>query len=187
MEDLNEKRNAEKGLYDVIYSGDDPYYADYGRHMHAKRCLGKIEGLKINSLIDVGCGKGQFPLWARQHGIETVYGIDFAAKFPKDTKGVTFFRGWAHELPLEDNAVEFVTSFDMMEHLIPEDTHNVLDEFDRVSSKGMIFSISYIPSVTKVNGQNLHPNVHPEEWWIETLSKYGKVEKYDIYLIVHKG
>ena len=180
---LESQRMEEKKLYDHLYNGGHP---SYGGDMHAKNCLEKIKELKIKSIIDVGCGKGQFPIWAKQNGVEKVYGIDFSAKFPKDTKGVVFFSGFAHSLPISDNEVEFVTSFDMMEHLVPDDTNLVLKEFDRVSSKGMIFSISYTPSKIVVNGKNLHPNIHTEDWWIQKLSEFGIVEKYKEYLIVLK-
>jgi ubiquinone/menaquinone biosynthesis C-methylase UbiE len=184
--DINKRRENEKKNYDKIYHGKDPYYANYGSHMHAKNCIDVIKKMNINSLIDVGCGKGQFPVWAKKNGVAEVHAIDFSAPPPKETHGVNFYNGWAHELPIEDETVEYVTCFDMMEHLIPEDTDLVLEEFNRVCTKGMIFSISYIPSVTLVDGNNLHPNVKSEKWWIKKLSKYGKVKKYMNYLFVEK-
>lgn len=180
--DIQEKREEEKTLYAEIYKNEK---TKYGNSMHAKNILSYIKSLNINSIADIGCGRGDFPIWMKKQGCKIVYGIDFAANF-KLYNDVIYKKSYAHDLPLKDNEVEYVTSFDMMEHLIPEDIDNVLNEFDRVSTKGMIFSICYKPSKIKIFGKNLHPSVYPEKWWINKLKKYGIVKTYKEYLIVYK-
>lgn len=179
MDELQKKRLEEKSLYDKLYK------KGYGGSFHAKYALDKIKEMNIKSLCDVGCGQGQFPVWASDNGIHPVYGIDCSSDFKVANGKVQFFNSFAHELPLNDKSVEFVTSFDMLEHILPEDTERVLWEFERVATRGFFFSISYIESVIKVDGRNLHPNIHPKSWWKEKLSVFGKVSEYFArYIIV---
>jgi ubiquinone/menaquinone biosynthesis C-methylase UbiE len=181
---IENKRQEEKKIYEKLYN----QHGSYGGDMHSKNALDKILSMGIKSLVDVGCGRGQFPNWAKRNGIEVVHGVDFAAKFDKVEEGVELHRGYAHDLTfLGDDSVEYVTAFDVLEHLIPEDTETVLDEFNRVATRGFIFSIAYEPSKILVEGRNLHPNVKSEEWWVDFLGKYGTVEKYKEYIFVKKG
>ena len=172
-------RIKEQQLYIKLYKQNK----QYGKTFHAKNILNYIKQLNINSIVDVGCGKGNFPIWCYDNNIKKVIGIDFAADLPSHNH-IIFIKAFAHNLPLEDKSVEYVTAFDVMEHLIPEDTDLVLKEFKRVSIKGLIFSICYRPSGILVDGNNLHPNVHDKNWWIKKLIKYGDVEEYKEYLIV---
>ena len=181
--DIESKRADERKLYEKIYSSK----RRYGGVNHASGILDKIKKMKISSLVDVGCGHGQFAEWCCSIGIPTVLSRDFAAPGPKKSPAKEgFLKAPAHDLQIDDASVEYVTSFDMMEHLVPEDTITVLNEFDRVASKGFIFSICYRPSFHTVDGRNLHPNVHPESWWVQLLSDYGDVTLYKEYIIVTK-
>jgi hypothetical protein len=71
----------------------------------------------------------------------------------------------------------------MLEHVLPEQVDAVLAEFSRVSRR-FVFSISHVPSVIKWQGENLHPTVQPEEWWIHRIMKAGgcSIEKQGRYI-----
>jgi hypothetical protein len=60
----------------------------------------------------------------------------------------------------------------MLEHLRPEQVDAVLAEMARVSER-FIFSISYVDSVNRWQGQTLHPTVRPEAWWMMRLMRAG--------------
>ncbi len=153
------KREIEKQKYIEIYKAKQYGSANHGwdiRWYFIENC---------GSFVDVGCGDGKLVDWGIGMGFNAV-GVDFASGYGIEAD--------AWNLPFEDNEYEFVTAFDMLEHLLPEDVDKTLDEFNRVASIGFIFSIAYVQSVaTGVNDELLHPTVKPESWWLAKLKKYG--------------
>jgi glycosyltransferase involved in cell wall biosynthesis/SAM-dependent methyltransferase len=150
----------------------------YGRLCWGENMLETLKSWKASSLLDVGCGYGNF-CDAASIFVPKVYGLDIASVATGniiDNPDITFFDGEATHLPLPENAVEWVTSFDCLEHCLEEDIDDILGEFDRVARKGFILSISYEPC--EMDGMPLHMTVKPESWWMEKLGKYGKIEKF---------
>ena len=86
---------------------------------HSRPYLQYIEALKIKSLIDVGCGDGSFPIWCKDHGVEEVYGLDWEHPVPNDNR-VTWIQEDLLKIPLPDKHVEYITGFDVLEHIFPE-------------------------------------------------------------------
>lgn len=169
-EPIINRREFEKKKYEFIYGKKGRWKVKkYGGSNYAQKIYDLIKNLKIRSLCDVGCGKGDFCRWCANNKIKST-GIDIASK--PEGSGVTLLNAYAQELPLEDKSFEFVTAFDMLEHLPPEDFYLTLDEFKRVSTRGMIFSLSYTRA-SNVFGENLHLIIQPKDWWAEQLSKYG--------------
>jgi hypothetical protein len=43
----------------------------------------------------------------------------------------------------------------------------------RIAKPGgrLICSISFHPSITKVDGEGVHPTVKPPEWWIDQINR----------------
>ncbi len=136
-----------------------------------------LEELHIQSLVDVGTGDGTFPRQCIEKGIPRVAGVDFAS--PPCGGRITWVRAPAHDMPFLFHEFEWLTSFDTLEHLVPEELDDVLKEFRRIVSHGWFFSISYRTSHYEVMGANLHLLVQPKEWWVEKLSKFGPVMEYE--------
>lgn len=167
---LKGMRKREQGKYRALYSRTTPY----GGQQHGRDARPLVEELCPASLLDVGCGDNSFCCWANVAGIPAV-GVDFA--HPRADVNAA-----AHALPFADEAFEWLTAFDMLEHLLPDEVDDVLREFARVASRGWIFSICYRDSTTRVHGETLHPTVRSESWWIERLSRYIHVEQWNGYL-----
>lgn len=149
----------------------------YGRICWGENMLETLKAWKITSLLDVGCGYGNF-CDAAALFVSRVYGLDIASVAAGkviDNPEITYLDGEAKDLPLPDKAVEWITSFDCLEHCLEADVDEILKEFDRVASKGFVLSISYEPC--EMNGMPLHMTVKPESWWIGKLSEYGEVSK----------
>jgi SAM-dependent methyltransferase len=74
---------------------------------------------------------------------------------------------------------DVVTSFDALEHLLPEEVDEVLDEMRRIAVPGgrFIISICTRESKTKVNGEGLHPTVRPIKWWLDRVGLVGTVRQ----------
>lgn len=149
----------------------------------ARRCgfYPLIKEYNFKSALDVGCGDGTFCCdLVHLFGCEKVYGLDIASVVLNMVKNIDnqiiYFDGEAKALPLDDNSVEFVTAFDVLEHILPQDVEKTIQEFDRVSTKGLMLSISHRLSGEIVDGSNLHMCVKPFKWWKEKLSRYFEVE-----------
>jgi len=157
---------TELDKYQGIYSsGAIP---KYGHSNHGSRAMGILQKWLPTSLLDVGCGYNEFV-----QGFHTAcpevraIGVDFACPGADLIAPVT-------QLPYRNKEWDVVTSFDMLEHLTSDEVDTALAEMARVSSR-FIVSISYVASVNKWKGENLHPTVRPEEWWITRLMRAGAI------------
>lgn len=93
----------------------------------------------IDVILDVGCSRGGFVAALGEHlGAETVYGIDTDDEMRKQARkrGVTTFDVNVEEdaFPLEQDSVDLVLSFGLIEHLRCYD--NLFEEVDRVLRNG---------------------------------------------------
>jgi len=175
---LEDRRLFERSRYEALYTGKvrtQPHKKWYGIRNHGREAWPKLRKFRISSLVDVGTGNGAFPRQCLTEGIKEVAGVDFAV-VPEGHR-IAWFKESAHDLPFPDHSFEWLTAFDTLEHLIPEELDEVLDEFRRVVSVGWFFSISYGASHT-VMGSDLHLIVRPKEWWKDKLSAFGDVEEY---------
>jgi ubiquinone/menaquinone biosynthesis C-methylase UbiE len=173
----------EQEKYKEIYAGatgknyEQRHGEGYGRGFWGEGIVEYFKTLNPKSVLDVGCGYGRFCDAATEF-VETVYGADIGSvatgNVIKNDK-INFIDAEAKSIPLSDNSVEWVTSFDCLEHCLPEDIDTILNEFNRVATKGFIFSISYTPDSHL--DLNLHMTVQQEGWWIEKIQKYGKIKR----------
>jgi SAM-dependent methyltransferase len=166
-----------KHIYDEVYQT----IPGYGSVNHGGRVQQYIvDEIKPESVIDVGCGRGQFCLFMGLHGIEAI-GIDISSPLPEDTDNVMFMRGDAN---IVMPSAQWLTAFDVLEHIPEDQLDQVLRMFDNSATKGFVFSICFRDSVFSVQGQSLHPTVRPSQWWKEKISRLGTVtvlEEYDTY------
>jgi len=174
---LDHRRLFERSRYEALLTDRIRIkpWKFYGMHNHGKDAWPQLDKFSITSLIDVGTGRGAFPVMAAERGIKHVAGVDFA--FLPKAEGVRWVQAPAHELPFASGEFEWLTAFDMLEHVLPEELDEVLKEFRRVASIGWFFSIAYEPSHV-VMGSNLHLIVKPKAWWKEKLSAYGEVMEF---------
>jgi hypothetical protein len=152
----------------VKYQGLYASCANYGHLNHGSRALPLLVKWAPTSVLDVGCGGNEFIKSFREVSPTTkAVGMDFASPFAD-------ILGDVASIPAGDKDYDVITSFDMLEHLTPEQVDPVLKELSRVS-KRFIFSISYVPSKRLWEGQNLHPTVRPENWWIQKIIQAGGI------------
>ena len=167
----------ERDKYSIVYQRN----RGYGKTNHGSHIAEYVRGLGAESLCDVGCGRGGFCKSLLGY-VKYIYGVDIASK--PTGSGVWWTDSYADNLLLADKSIDYITSFDMLEHLPPDNIDNVLDEFVRVARVGLIFSICYRASSGTCDGQPLHLTVQPESWWLDKLVKYGNVRKIHTYLLV---
>lgn len=157
--------------YKKIYSNDE--YSFYGHTNHGSEAYELISVMCPESIVDVGCGHNEFCIYFSQNEVKSV-GVDFACPSSNVIAD-------AVNLPFKNKSFDILTSFDMLEHLLPKDISSVLDEFKRIS-KRYVFSISYVPSKILVEGENLHPSVFSKDWWVSELQKRSITICYQKYI-----
>jgi len=153
--------------YTGIYNSPDEY-PSYGHGNHGSEALGFIQKRAFSALVDVGCGHNGFvkSLIRARPDVRAV-GVDFACPSADIIAA-------AGKLPFKDGEFDIVTAFDVLEHLVPDEIQSVFREFSRIS-RSFHFSICYRPSIFLWRGENLHPTVRAEAWWIEQLQIAGAV------------
>lgn len=178
-EDWEEKNKNERRKYLELYVESEKYKKErdsrgYGRGNHGKEIIGFIKDLNIESLLDVGCGFGNFCNDVSDF-IPEVYGADIASVCSGNTiknPKIKFIDSDALNINLPDNSVDIITSFDCLEHCLEDDIVPIMENFKRIAKKGFAFSIAYRQAGERSNhGEFLHMTVKPEDWWIEKIEK----------------
>lgn len=148
-------RQIEINKYERCYKSP-LYKLGNARRSHIE---GALRTLPTGTLLDVGCGRGEVLDMSAQMGFVPT-GVE-AVEYLCD--GVRVIHGMAHELPFDDESFDVVTMFDVMEHLIPEDTVTVCRELSRVARKTILLTIHNGPSSFKHGGvgEELHINRLP--------------------------
>jgi len=95
--------------------------------------------IKATVYLDLGCGDGQIAeRVAWMVGVKEVYGADIDSEVLENAKlrGIKTFNLdlSKDKIPLNDNSVDLVTAFEVIEHLINPD--NMLKEVFRVLKEG---------------------------------------------------
>lgn len=194
--------SSEKEKYYNMYSSEDQtlgYHFEkihgqgYGQGFWGLGVLSFFQAENPISVLDIGCGYGKF-CDALTHFVPTVYGLDIASVLSNKVipnRKINFIDGEAKNIPLKDKSVEWVTSFDCLEHCPENDIDAIFEEFNRVSKKGFVISVSDIYDYHLE--VELHLTVHPQEWWKNKLMKYGTLTEYgqvpetrQPYIIVRK-
>ena len=148
----------------------------YGASNHGKDATPYVLNKSPQFVVDFGCGRNNFIENLKSNGVEGV-GVDFVYD-------EAYIKSPMHKAPLEDNCADFITAFDSLEHLLPQEVGSVFNEMCRIAKPraAYIFSISYVPSNIVVHRQNLHPTVKPESWWIKRIREFATVSKKGTYL-----
>jgi len=164
-------RESEHNKYKEAYKGT--YGMGKARRLAAYDAIDRID--VRHSLLDVGCGRGEILSYAIEKGYLNVYGVDVVPDLFNEN--VSF--GEAYSLPFADDAFDVVTCFDVVEHLLTEDTIESLKEFDRVAKHAVVISAANYPSYC--NGVDLHINKRPYSEWDELIHAHikGKVNWID--------
>ena len=161
--------SCERDKYLWIYGKNGS--RSYGKRNHGQFAYSIVKEYAPKSLLDVGCGKGQFVEWAKNEGINAI-GLDFASGYGIQADLL--------DMPFSDNSFDIVTAFDVLEHLLPETLEQGLSEMFRVARQWWVISIGYGQSKIKIPDGNmkLHPIATKDKnWWIPRLSKYAEIEK----------
>lgn len=156
-------RQDEIKKYERAYQNADYRLGDKRRAHIVER----LDATPRGSLLDVSTGRGEVLDLAAAMGFAPVHGTEAVEYLCVDN--VT--HALAHDLPFADGSFDVVTMFDVMEHLLPEDTAAVCAELKRVSRGRVILTVHNGPHVYR--GTDLHINRRPSyEAWHEELERH---------------
>lgn len=122
--------------------GKFPKYSEVPVKGRLKTCLSlvKKEDLKGKVLVDVGCSSGWLLSKLKRDKLKRAVGVDSyeeAVKFAKQYLSFAeFYVSEASSLPLKNESADFVTMFDVIEHVPKREEPKTLKETMRVLKKG---------------------------------------------------
>jgi len=128
--------------------------------------------LKDKVILDIGCGDGRFCYDSiKKFGAKKAYGLDIASVAlgitnKHSNKKIQFIDSDASSIPLPDNSVDIITSFQVMEHFPQAKMDEIFHEFYRVTKQGWIFAISH------QNNKGIHACNKGFSWWREKILDY---------------
>lgn len=105
------------------------------QHYHRYEFVNQIIALKDKVVLDIACGEGYGSLILARKA-KKVYGVDISeesilhAKENYSCESIDFLLGDAAKIPLKDNSVDVVVSFETIEH--HDKHHEMLSEIKRV-------------------------------------------------------
>lgn len=114
--------------------------------------------------LDVGCGRGETLDWARERGL-FARGTELVSELVDDE---SIFYAELENLPFDDNQFDYVSCFDVVEHLIPKNTGQALDELFRVCRGELCITTNDRPSRLP-DGTDLHINKRSRDDWENDL------------------
>jgi ubiquinone/menaquinone biosynthesis C-methylase UbiE len=109
------------------------------------------------SVLDIACGRGEFPLLACTMGAHAV-GVDFSdasIEFARELKGsrrdqdegsLEFVQADACHLPFDDGTFDRITMLDIIEHLVPEQLEQMFLEVKRLLTPDGFAVIHTLPN-----------------------------------------
>jgi SAM-dependent methyltransferase len=156
------------------------FYEAYNAEYYSERITNKSKnhmmkymkflqkGSSSLKMLDIGCGEGYYVRDAMDEGINA-YGIDISTHTLENALAevkdrITF--GSITEIPFADEEFDVMTAFDVIEHIHPKDTLNMIEEIRRVLKPDGIVIIttpnsnfgSWVFDLT-------HINVRPPKFW----------------------
>lgn len=124
---------------------------------------------KYATILEVGCGDGRMIRYLTDEGYK-VFGLDITTNQVTGVKENRLFTAPVWKTDLCNNAVDYVISTDVMEHIPPEMVDISIKELARVAKMGQIHRIATFPD-HEYHGHKVHLSVHPIEWWREKFAE----------------
>lgn len=148
-----------------------------------RELISSIKKLKIESVLDVGCGEGFTLQKFAEEGIgKRLEGIDFQKSAIEIGKKIhphlKLNVGDIYYLPYKDNSFDLVMATEVLEHL--EDPKKALSEIQRVSKKYLLLSVPNEPFFMLANflrGKNLtrfgNDVEHVQHWTSKSFQQFS--------------
>lgn len=149
-----------------------------------KTLLSQIKNLKIESVLDAGCGEGFTLNKLRENKIGKIHeGIDYSKEAiylgKKAYPNLHILQGNIYDLKYKDNSFDLVICSEVLEHL--EDPQKALKELSRVSKKYILLSVPNEPFFYFFNYTQWGKDIgHINKWTFLGFKRLTQKEKLKI-------
>lgn len=135
---------------------------------HAELIAHMINARKITSLLDYGAGKGRLVDALSRHlrrGGEDLH--------------VHLYEPAIAELAADPEPAELAVCIDVLEHVEPELTENVVAHLAGKATKIAFITIGMTPAAKVLSdGRNAHINLRPANEWVDILNQHFNLEAF---------
>jgi len=145
--------------------GQEIYLEHMTRYMFAAKF---VEGKNV---LDIACGSGYGSEYLLKSGAKKVIGVDISKETINYCKekyadgGIEFLVGGVEKIPVEDNSIDVMVSFETIEHVDEKTQINFLQEVKRVLKTDGIFIVSTPNSLVYPKGNSFHiKELDPKEF-----------------------
>lgn len=149
-----------------------------------KVILGLVSGLKIESVLDVGCGEGFTLKKLREKKTGKKFtGVDSSKEAieigKKENPDLNLQIGDIYDLKFKDKSFDLVISTEVLEHL--EDPERAIKELKRVSKKYLLLSVPNEPWFYFFNYTQWGKDIgHINNWTSKKFVKFVKSQRLEI-------
>lgn len=141
-----------------------PIYGSYGA-VWAMPALEIAERRECKTILDYGCGKGEFGRLMRE-ATDSVAVVDYDPAI----EGKTFAP-----------PCDLIVCTDVLEHVEPECLDDVLRHICHIATKAVFFNIATRPAEKHLpDGRNAHLIIQPAHWWKGQIEKYFDIETWNV-------
>lgn len=155
--DIETARRAEFSKYEAAYR-EEGYRPHQERLALQAALVAAVPGR--SGFLDIGTGHGDMLVEAENLGFSPVRGTEVLHSLLSDR----VFYAEAHELPFASGTFDVVTSWEVIEHLLPPDDEAMCREMARIARQCVLIGANNGPSFAP-DGSDLHPNRRPFEEW----------------------
>jgi ubiquinone/menaquinone biosynthesis C-methylase UbiE len=162
--------------YERIYRELDPI-GKYRPTDLNKKCVEKILSEvteDMESVIDIGCGRGYFLEQLVKKGAKNIWGCDLFDAVP--VQGTNYQKGNIEHLPFDDKSFDVVICSHILEHV--KDFDKAVNEIKRIAKKKVIVTVPKQRYFYYTLDLHVRFFYHPAE-----LAAAMKMEKYEIFTL----
>lgn len=147
--------------YRVLNSALHDSNENYGAGVTTKKWFTAVvqfsQVIGASSILDYGSGKG-----ALGKALSHLLVVNYDPSIPDYSD--------------EPDPADLVVSLDVLEHIEPDCIDNVLDDIQRLATKGVFLTINMMPAQKVLaDGRNAHILQRPIEWWMPKLMQRWQV------------
>lgn len=144
---------------------------------HVNRYIFAKQFVKDKDVLDIACGSGYGTELLLGAGAKSVLGVDISKEAVKYCKNkypkINFKVGSVDDIPVEDESMDVVVSFETIEHVDEKTQQKFMQEVNRVLKNDGIFVVSTPNALVYEKGNEFHmKELTPDELDV-LLKKYG--------------